>query len=76
MSTKFSQQFVATLFFFVLSFSAHATFIPVGLGDANVVGSSTPEINRDEDNLVNGSGLSTWFTGDLIVNTGWLKKSA
>ena len=47
--------------------------IPVGTGDANVVGSSPPEVgccgSRDEDNIVNGSGFGV-SGGKLIVNTG------
>jgi hypothetical protein len=56
-----------------LSSSAWAAVIPVGTGDANVVGSSPPEIgccgSRDEDNIVNGSGFGV-SGGKLIVNTG------
>jgi PEP-CTERM motif len=50
-----------------------AALIPVGTGDANVVGSSPPEVgccgSRDEDNIVNGSGFGV-SGGKLIVNTG------
>ena len=55
--------------------------IAVGTGDENVVGSSPPEGNRDEDNLINGSGLvscpqldwesvCTGRDGLLFVDTG------
>jgi hypothetical protein len=52
-----------------LSGSAWAAVIPVGTGDTNVVGSSPPEVARDEDNIVNGSGFGV-SGGKLIVNTG------
>ena len=52
--------------------SGHAGLISIEVGDLNVVGSSVPEtIARDEDNLVNNSGVDLDFiTSQLIVNTG------
>jgi len=56
---------VAILFFSTTP--AWSALIPIGTGDTNVVGSSAPEFNRDEDNLVNGSGVG--LIGGKIVST-------
>lgn len=63
---------LAVFFFYgMMTSTGIAGFIPIGTGDLNVIGSSLPEIGRDEDNLVNGSGLGVdVITSDLIVNTG------
>ncbi|MDW3095413.1 MAG: hypothetical protein R8G33_07070 [Gammaproteobacteria bacterium] len=54
----------------IISASSFASLITIGTGDTNVVGSSTPEVNRDEDNVVNGSGIGLdALTGKLITTT-------
>jgi hypothetical protein len=64
---------ITAIILVIYSASSSAMLVPVGTGDTNVVGSSTPEAGtfpgaRDEDNIVNGSGLDT--TGQYFVNTG------
>ncbi|GEM_PF-6316234 len=72
MSITFSQFSISVLMFFGLISLVHAELIAVGTGDLNVVGSSSPETNaRDEDNLVNNTGVGVdVITSKLIVNTG------
>lgn len=49
--------FLVTSILICISLPAQSALISIGTGDLNVVGSSVPEGNRDEDNLVNGSGV-------------------
>ncbi len=68
---QLSTLLTAFLFCVMTSPGIAAELIPVGTGDLNVIGSSLPEMGRDEDNLVNGSGLGVdIITSNLIVNTG------
>ena len=65
---------IATAIFLIYSASSSANLVPVGTGDTNVFGSSTPEAGtfpgaRDEDNIVNGNGLDT-TSSQYFVNTG------
>ena len=61
--------FYATLFF--IAPVTKAALITIGTGDLNVVGSSPPETNndggRDEDNLVNGSGMGVNIDGKVVA---------
>ncbi|MFK8026870.1 MAG: VPLPA-CTERM sorting domain-containing protein [Gammaproteobacteria bacterium] len=59
--------FLVTIILACFSLPAQSALISIGTGDLNVVGSSVPETNRDEDNLVNGSGVG--LVGDKIVST-------
>jgi hypothetical protein len=51
-----------------MSLPLQAALIPIGTGDLNVVGSSVPEGDRDEDNVVNGSGVGL-VDGKIISTT-------
>ena len=59
--------FLVTSILVCFSLPAQSALISIEPGDLSVVGSSVPERNRDEDNLVNGSGVG--LVGDKIVST-------
>lgn len=63
---------ISLLLYLGLATAGHAGIISIGAGDLNIIGSSSPEtIERDEDNLINNSGVAVdAITSKLIVNTG------